>query len=131
MFLKDINSFIYSFEHNPVWVEQFFVFVLLFELHYITIIFFRILCCQTQFIAYNKVAQFAICKSFLVSVYVRPAVVLGSALVKMLLEGIISTSGTFGYLYECAGPCGCNKITLTLEFSTSLSRTYANYQFLL
>ena len=53
--------------------------------------------------------------SFFVSVYVRPVVVLGSTLVKMLLEGIISTSGTFGYLYECAGPCGCNKVTLTSE----------------
>ena len=83
-------------------------------------------------IVYNKVSQFAICKrfSFYVSVYVRPVVVLGSTLVKMLLEGIISTSGTFGYLYECAGPCGCNKVTLTSEFSASLSRTYANHQFL-
>ena len=65
----------------------------------VTTLFFRILCCQTQFIAYNKVAQFAICKSFsfFVSVYVRPVVVLGSALLKMLLEGIISTSG---YLYD-------------------------------
>ena len=69
MFLKDINYFIYSFEHNPVWVEQFFVFVL-FELHYITILLYYLLGFNVvkhnskNVIVYNKVTQFAICKSF-------------------------------------------------------------------